>query len=181
MSALLRPLALLAAIVAIAALAAGFVVASVAPTSAAWTDQNHASALASAGTWSTSTNDCVAMGKNGKPVKGGKCTVTGVRFDQWSDGTNTVRDYYISVDMTAGSAYPAVTVDLSAASGSGKWSWAKAATVPTNQFTLPSGYACSELPVLRANGPTNWGSTYSFWVRVVEDRTIGLGSTRNCA
>ncbi|MET0735248.1 MAG: hypothetical protein ABWY55_06360 [Microbacterium sp.] len=175
---------LVAAAAALSLVAVPVAAASVSATESAWTDRTLVSATVAAGTWvvapTTPTTGCVAMGSNGQPISGGTCAITGVSFVQWSDGTNTVRDYTISVTMSPGAVYASITADLSTAAGSGAWSWAKAATIATGQFTPVAGYTCSELPVLRANGPSNWGTSYAFWVKVVQDRTVGIGGTRNC-
>jgi hypothetical protein len=169
------------ALIAVAVVGIAGAATTTAATQAAWSDRAHTSAAVSAGTWATTTaNSCKAMNAAGKELPNGTCKVTSVTFSQWADGKNTVRDYYISFEMSNNAAFPQFTVDLSKGTGSGTFSWATAGTIATNQYTPLSGYKCSELPTLRANGPSNWGSAYQIWVRVVQEPT-GQGATRNCS
>lgn len=176
------------AVIALAALVGGafFVAgaASVSPTQSAWGDRTAVSASVTAGTWKTGpTLGCTAMSSAGKAVAGGTCTAT-VTYSQWEDGRNVVRDYYVTYSMSSGAAYPAVVLDLSTAKGSQQgstaWVWKSPVTLATGQYTLASGYTCSELPVLRANGPS-WGQSSTFWVRVVMDSSMPQASGKSCS
>ena len=152
-------------------------------TQAAWQDAAHTTATVTAGTWSTpATGDsCKAMGADGKQLTTGTCRITSVTYLQWTTGQNTVRDYYIGVELSANASYAQFSVDLSKGTGGvGSFSWTKARTVPTGQFTPVAGYTCATLPVVRANGPANWGVSYPVWVRVVQE-PAGLGATANCS
>lgn len=170
-----------ATVVLAAVLGVAAVVTATAVTQAAWNDNNYSSVPVSAGTWDTpTTQGCVAMNPQGKELPSGSCKITSVTFSQWSDGKNTVRDYYVGFEMSGNAAYPQFTVDLSKGSGSGTWSWKTAGSIATNQYTPLSGYKCTELPILRANGPSNWGSSYQIWIRVVQEPT-GAGASRNCS
>jgi hypothetical protein len=176
----------LTAIAAVLAFTAPFAAAAAGKTQAAWTDPTRVSATVTAGTWQTAppaSGVCVPLNPSGKPLQNATCSVGGITFQQWEDGSNVVRDYYIAVTIDGpSSAAPLVTVDLSKATGTGTgtWAWGSAITVPTGQFTLPADFHCSELPTLRAIGPSNWGSSYAFWVRVVQGPDGSLGSTRSC-
>ena len=120
---------------------------------------------------------------SGAPQPGATCAITGVTVSQWTNGVDVVRDYYVSVAMT-GAAYPGyalVTVDLSAYPGGGAWTWGTAATLPTNQLTPVTGFACSSLPLLTATGPAGWNQiSDTYWLRVVENRASPMGASANC-
>lgn len=167
-------------VIAMAVIGVAAIATATAVTQAAWNDKAHTSAPVTAGTWNTSAGTCTAMNRMGKAVSNGSCKVTAVTFSQWSDGKNTIRDYYIDFELSSNATYPNFTVDLSKGTGSGTWSWTTAGTIATSQYSLVSGYKCSELPTLRANGPSNWGTSYEIWVRVIMEKT-GAGANRNCA
>ncbi|MBU4465377.1 MAG: hypothetical protein KKH75_05980, partial [Actinobacteria bacterium] len=164
----------------LAVLGSALGVASVTSTQAAWTDKSAVSAAVTAGTWKTITNSCTAMNARGGTVHGGTCSITGVTFTQWSDGSNIVRDYQVGIKTNAWMSYAAFDIDLASGTGTGAWTWGKAATIPTGQFTPTSGFTCSTLPELTATGPLNWGSSYTIWVRVVMDSSTSMGAQKNC-
>lgn len=158
------------------------IAAAVTPTQAAWTDQAIISAQVSAATWQNEpVSSCATLNPGGQPSHNSTCEVTGISFNQWTDGTSVVRDYQVTVRITGNTnVAPRFEVDLREASGSGTWTWGTAATVPTGHYTPAAGYLCSELPILRATGPTNWGASYNVWVRVVEYINTPQAGDRNC-
>lgn len=174
---------LIAAATVAALVALPLAAAAVDATQSAWNDRTYVSATVTAGTWEVPPpSGCTAMSANGEVANGGTCSVDSMTVNQWTDGTNVVRDYFLSVSISEGNGYAAINVDLSKATGtSGTWDWAAAATIPTDQFTPVSGFTCSELPKLRASGPTNWGHSYIVWVRVVENASSPMGAGKNCA
>ena len=163
--------------------------AAASATQSAWTDRSHISAVVTAGTWKTPPpvepptlpSSCIAMTPQGTPLAGGQCTITDIKVKAWASGATKIRDYDISIKTNAGEGYVVFDVDLSTVAASGAWSWAKAGTLATGQFTPSSGFTCAELPRLRASGPANWGSKYKVWVRVTEDRTTTSPDPVNCS
>lgn len=155
--------------------------ATVASTQAAWTDRVHVSAPVAAGAWASApiTAGCVALDASGAPVPGATCSVTEVRFNQWSNGRDVIRDYYVSYTKSAGDS-ASIQIDLSQATGTGTWTWGKAVLLPTSQFTPVTGYACSELPVLRVAGPHGWANSATIWVSVLQDKATPMGSQSVC-
>lgn len=176
----------LATLVAVSGLFAASAAAS--GTQSAWNDRVHVSAAVTAGTWTTPPivpptlpSTCVAMTPQGTPLAGGQCSITGISVNSWDNGVYKIRDYQVEIKTNAGAGYVVFDVDLSKVNQSGAWSWAKAGTIATGHFTPSAGYTCSELPRLRASGPSNWGSKYQVMVRVIEDRTMAGPGSVNCS
>ena len=164
--------------------------AAVSATQSAWNDRVVVSATVSAGTWKTPPvvvpptplpSSCVAMTPQGTPLAGGQCSITGITVNPWDNGVFKIRDYQVAIKTNAGAGYVVFDVDLSKVATPGAWSWAKAGTIATGHFTPSADYTCSELPRLRATGPSNWGSSYQVMVRVIEDRTMSGPGAVNCS
>ena len=172
------------ALATVVALVGGVGVAtSVESTDAAWTDQVTFSAPVTAGTWGPSLG-CVWYA-GGVPQPGVSCTVTSLTItSQWGTPGDRVRNYNIVVSTSGPTqtGFARLTIDRSTATGGGAWSWGNAATVADGgHFTPLSGYACSELPILRADGPT-WGASGStYYFRVIEHRSSPGGETITCS
>lgn len=171
----------------IAALLGGVgVVAAVSATQAAWSDRSHASAVASAGTWATTPTapapGCtVVTTKDGKAVPGATCGIGGTSINQWSDGSSTVRDYYITVNSSVSGPgiVQKVVIDLSKIAGGGAWTWGSSVIVPSGNFTLTS--SCALLPTVSATLPENQGNSPLLWVRVVEKSTMPMAASKICS
>lgn len=149
-----------------------------ASTTAAWTDGVHAAAPVSAGTWQSAIGCAWYVG--GVPQPAITCTVTGGRIDQWAENGVQKRNYYVNVSISqAAAGYAVLTVDLSTISGGNPaaWNWSTAVTLPGGHLTSLPGFLCSELPVLRAQGPSNWWQTAATYYFQLESPSSGASKT----
>lgn len=167
---------------ALAAVAGGALLASLAvsATEAAWTDRVAASASVSSGSWqSPATLGCVAMTAAGQPLPGGFCTVASIRYEEWGLPGERMRGYYVALSSNAGSGFIRFTIDLSTGTGPvSDFSWAHAALAGNGQVTPLHGWNCTQLPVLSADTPTNWGwGTGSSVYFQVSERRSGSGTS----
>lgn len=155
---------------------------ALAPTTAAWTDTVYAAAPVTAGTWGPVTGCTWYV--DGAPQPGATCTVTGGQVtgqyeDPWGSGVWR-RQYSLSVTSTgSGSGYPVIAFDLSTLPGgnAGTWNWSTAVTLPGGHLTPLPGFLCSELPVLRAQGPANWGTSLSYFFEL---KSPSSGAPKTC-
>ncbi|MEJ1920881.1 hypothetical protein [Microbacterium sp. KHB019] len=131
-------------------------------TSAAWVDHTHASAVITAGTWtSTTTNGCTAYGQDGKVLPG--CAVSGITYLGWGEAGKQTRNYYINFQTPSGTRSVAFDVDLNTATGKGtSWSWKNASVLAGAQFTPRDGWTCGQLPRVRGTG-ADWQVTTIFF------------------
>ncbi|MEZ0446803.1 hypothetical protein [Cellulomonas sp. ICMP 17802] len=153
------------------------------PTSAAWTNDVHVTAVATTATWSTGTTSCTVVhlvGTVETVTAGATCAVSGVKMQAagwW--GTAPSRQTNLDITFTStGAAYPdyfRFTVDLSTTPGlPNGWVWSTSGTGVGN---LVVRSACSALPSLTATSPTTWGPPTTLYTPLYENRA---GNTASC-
>jgi hypothetical protein len=166
---LMRRTVLTAVVAVVAVLGAAFAVSTtVANTQAAWTDRVYTQATISAGTWNAPAtgNTCTAVNQGGQSVK---CTVTGIRYENWGNAGDQSRNYYVDVSAPAAKSV-SFSVDLSTATGpAGSWSWANAGVSTAAQFTGTGGWTCASLP--RVTGKASDWITTTIYFPVYENKT----------
>jgi hypothetical protein len=137
-------------------------------TSAAWSDRAQTTAIATAGTWKTTTTSaCTAYGANGAPIAG--CTVlSSSRYDGWGLLGTQTRNYYLNFGLPTGTRTFSFDVDLTSVAGNGSssWSWKTSRVLAGGHFTARDGWTCAELPRVRGNSPA-W-STNTIYFQVTE-------------
>ncbi|GEA85662.1 hypothetical protein GCM10009774_04610 [Cellulomonas gelida] len=153
-------------VVAVLAAAGARVAAdSAARTSAAWTDDVHATTTVSLGTWSTHALGCVVLAADGSVSGKATCDVLGLRVSKpWDEGAGVgLRGADIRVQVRPQGVNPnagerlRITVDLSKAPGMpADWKWSTSGA--SGEFTAAD---CSALPVMAftAKDWAGWGQT----------------------
>lgn len=152
---------------------------ALAPTTAAWTDTVYAAAPVTAGTWGPVTGCTWYV--DGVPSPGVTCSVVSGRVgDQWTQGGVQKRNYYVKLSVSQSApGYAVFTVDLSTFTGGNPaaWNWSTAVTLPGGHLTPLPGFLCSELPMLRVQGPNNWWQTSPEYFFQLESPSSGAPKT----
>ncbi len=122
---------------------------------------------------------CVIVNPSGNPIAGQTCTVTDLRMGTYwgADGSRTA-NMYVSFSSTGVNGNQRVQFSLNLQGAQGvpaSWSWATSGSLTGGNITTLSGYACSELPVLRGQTPPGWGSYTNVFFQVAENRATASG------
>lgn len=130
-------------------------------------------------TWSYSPpgnpfGTCTVVNTTGNPIAGQTCSVTDLRMGtSWgADGSRTA-NMYVSFSSTGVNGNQRVQFSLNLQGAQGVpagWNWSTSGSLSGGNISTLSGYACSELPVLRGQTPPGWGSYTSVFFQVTENR-----------
>lgn len=134
------------ALAAVAVLGVGFGASAMSATQAAWTDRTYVTAVATAGTWATTGNTCIAYTSSNQVLAG--CRVTAVRYESWGAIGDRTRNYYVDFSAPSGTVYVTFDIGLGTATGGDAtaMTWQNAAVGANPQFTARGGWTCSQLP-----------------------------------
>lgn len=149
---------------ALAVIGVGIGAAAVSSTQAAWTDQVHVTATATAGTWSAvGENTCTWWDKDGNAIEG--CEIT--TFTINNSWAGFLQFYLVTSSPANGTQYHVTfEVDLSTAAGAPapeSFDWDGAVITQLTSGVPADDWACTELPVLRGVGGT-WQENFSITV-----------------
>lgn len=117
---------------------------------------------------------CVIVNPAGNPIAGQTCTVTSLQMGTyWGTAGSRMANYYVGFSSTNVNGNQRVRFSLNLQNAQGVpagWNWATSGSLSGGNITTLSGYACSELPVLRGQTPPGWGSYPSVFFQITENR-----------
>lgn len=122
---------------------------------------------------------CVIVNPAGNAIAGQTCTVTSLQMGtNWGTAGSRTANYYVGFSSTNvnGNQRVQFSLNLQAAQGvPADWNWSTSGTLTGGNTTTLSGYACSELPVMRGQTPPGWGSYPSVFFQIAENRATASG------
>ncbi len=152
---------------ALAVVGIGVSAGAASQTQAAWTDQVHVSATATAGTWSTGHGTCTwRNAATGDEIEG--CTIVGLAY-RHSWGNHGAR--YVQYDLVTSSGpgvahYVTFELDLTTADGTpdpDSFDWKGSVLTQLTSAAPSAGWSCTQLPILRGVGGV-WQMQFSITV-----------------